>query len=147
MLIPEVSAAADASGKFACSNGPPLLVNVREARRQLGGIGSTAFYAAVKRYSIQLVKLGGRSLVPMSEMERVVARLIAEKAPDCSEKTRALAASSVAARRTRSCNTSFTCSPPTPVSRHRKRGSSTALNEERPAVQGRAAANNCPHDQ
>ena len=81
---------------------PPLLVSTVEARRQLGGIGSTAFYDAVKRHGIRLVRLGGRSLVPMSEIERIVAELQAAEQPtDTAEKAKALAVKSVAVRRSR----------------------------------------------
>jgi hypothetical protein len=80
---------------------PPLLVPIPEARRHFGSIGTTAFYAAVKRYDIRLVALGGRSLVPMTEIERVVAQLIAERSIESSQKAKALASISVAARRRR----------------------------------------------
>ena len=42
----------------------PLLVSIPEARRQLGGIGKTAAYEAIRRHGIRLVKIGGRSMVP-----------------------------------------------------------------------------------
>jgi hypothetical protein len=77
----------------------PILLSIRDARRHFGSLGTTAFYSAVKRYDIKLVKLGGRSLVPMAEVERVVALLIAERPTESSQKARVLAAQSVAARR------------------------------------------------
>ena len=80
----------------------PILVSVTEARRHFGGIGTTAFYAAVKRHGIRLVKLGGRSLVPMAEVERIVAELISIKLPaETIQKAKVLASQSVAARRAR----------------------------------------------
>jgi len=81
----------------------PLLLGIQEARRQLGGIGNTAFYDAVKRHSIKLVKIGSRSLVPMSEIERVVAELVtaANDRAEAQAKAVELAKKSVAARRTR----------------------------------------------
>jgi hypothetical protein len=81
----------------------PILVSVPEAKRQFGGIGSTMFYGIVKRYGIKLVKLGGRrSLVPMAEIERVIAELMsAERSPLPEQNARDLASNSVAARRRR----------------------------------------------
>jgi hypothetical protein len=79
----------------------PILLSIREARRHFGSLGTTAFYAAVKRYDIRLIRLGGRSLVPMTEIERVVAQLIAERSDDGSQKAKVLASQSVAARRRR----------------------------------------------
>ena len=55
----------------------PLLVSISEAQRLLGGIGKTAFYSAKDRYGIHLVRLGGRSMVPVSEIERVIDELMA----------------------------------------------------------------------
>lgn len=93
---------AEALTKQSQQTDHPALLSIREARRQLGGIGSTAFYAAVKRHGIQLVKLGGRSLVPAAEINRVVSELCeAGPASDAREKARALAARSVASRRRR----------------------------------------------
>lgn len=51
---------------------PPIAVGVQEAYRSLS-IGRTAFYAMVRRGEIRIIKLGKRSLVPRSELERVVA--------------------------------------------------------------------------
>ena len=77
-----------------------------EAQHQFGDIGKTAFYSAVERYDIKLVRLGGRSLVPMSDIERVVADLMADSttAPEVGEKAEALAVKSVEARRKRRGN-------------------------------------------
>jgi hypothetical protein len=81
----------------------PALVSIPEARRQLGGIGTTSFYEAVKAHRIKLVKLGTRSLVPMAEIDRVVADLTAAADDRAEAKTRAiaLAEKSVTARRSR----------------------------------------------
>ena len=80
----------------------PLLVSIPEARRQLGGIGKTAAYEAIRRHGIRLVKIGGRSMVPTAEIERVVAELMAASAEsDGAGRARAMAARSVAVRRTR----------------------------------------------
>lgn len=51
---------------------PPLLHSVPEARRLLGGMGHTWFYAQVKAGRIRIVKLGARTLVPDSELNRFV---------------------------------------------------------------------------
>ena len=80
----------------------PLLVSIPEARRQLGGIGKTAGYEVFRRHGIRLVKIGGRSMVPTAEIERVVAELMMASAErDGTERARAMAACSVAARRKR----------------------------------------------
>lgn len=106
--------------------GTPLLVSVREGRRQLGDIGTTAFYDAVKRHNIQLVKLGGRSLCPMTEIERVVAELRAKGATDATDKAKALAKLSVKARRERRGTTPLASTQPLSTTRHRRRGSTAA---------------------
>lgn len=75
----------------------PALVSIREACRQFGGIGKTCFYGVVEKHSITLVRLGGRSLVPTSEIVRVVAQLMAtSEAPP--KKIAAATAASVASR-------------------------------------------------
>ena len=94
-------AAIMAAAHLSVSVDRPRLVSVPEARRQLGGIGATCFYSLVKRHGIKLVRLGGRSLVPSAEIDRVIADLIATGAPDASETARALAAKSVAVRQRR----------------------------------------------
>ena len=82
----------------------PLAVDVREARRHWGNIGKTSFYSVVKKYEVVLVRLGGRTLVPMSEIERVLtkATIPAPATTDAVpriEAARALATASVKARR------------------------------------------------
>ena len=80
----------------------PLLVPVPEARRILGGLGKTAFYSAVTRYGIRTVHLGGRSMVPVAEIDRVVAELMAAATTGApTEKAKTMAAASVASRRRR----------------------------------------------
>lgn len=56
----------------------PITVGVESAYRSLG-IGRTAFYALVRAGEIRMIKFGKRSLVPCSELERLVTdRLNAE---------------------------------------------------------------------
>ena len=50
---------------------PPVAVDVETAMRCLS-LKRTAFYGAIKRGDIRVVKLGRRTLVPWSELERVV---------------------------------------------------------------------------
>jgi hypothetical protein len=100
----------------------PLLISIREARRQLGGIGTTAFYDAVKRHGIGLVRLGGRSLVPMIEIERVVAEIMASRSTDASIQAKALAVRSVEARKRSRRGDGAS----TPAPANRRRGTSTA---------------------
>lgn len=81
---------------------PPLLVSVPEARRQLGDIGKTCFYAIAKRHGIKLVKVGSLTRIPMAEVERVYTELMADDAsPETENRAQALAAKSVASRRLR----------------------------------------------
>ena len=49
-----------------------LLHPIPEARQMLGGIGHTKFYALVKAGRIKLTKIGGRSFVTPSELQRCV---------------------------------------------------------------------------
>jgi hypothetical protein len=49
----------------------PKAVGVETAYRSIG-IGRTAFYALVKTGAIRLIKIGKRSLVPCSELDRVI---------------------------------------------------------------------------
>ena len=80
----------------------PLLVPIPEACRQFGGIKKTAFYGLAKRHDIKLVRVGGRSMCLTSEIERVVAELMADcGAADQAERARDLASKSVKARRAR----------------------------------------------
>lgn len=90
--------AADVAQRSTMS---PLLVSVREFRRQLGGIGNTAAYAAIKRHKVQVLHLGGRALIAMSEVERIVAELKASAVADANDEAKALVSRSVAARRAR----------------------------------------------
>jgi excisionase family DNA binding protein len=47
-----------------------LLVSVHEACSALG-IGRTTFYRLVREERVRLVRIGARSLVPISELERL----------------------------------------------------------------------------
>lgn len=49
-----------------------LLHPIPEARQILGGIGHTKFYSLVKAGSIKLTRIGGRSFVTPSELQRCV---------------------------------------------------------------------------
>jgi hypothetical protein len=93
--------AEELKGSTALAFAKPLLLSIREARRHLGDIGTTKFYDTVGKFDIKLVRLGGRSLVPMSEIERVVAQLEQLAAGNVVCKARAvrLAQQSVEARR------------------------------------------------
>jgi excisionase family DNA binding protein len=51
-----------------------LLLPVKEARRQLGGISPTTFYALVNEGEISLVKIGRRSFVQAEELDDFVRR-------------------------------------------------------------------------
>ncbi len=47
-------------------------VSIDEARYRLGGLGRTLFYDLVKQGKIRVVKLGNRSVVPLSEIDRLL---------------------------------------------------------------------------
>ena len=50
------------------------LMPVKEARKQLGGISPTTFYALVKEGELSLVKIGRRSFVQAEELDDFVRR-------------------------------------------------------------------------
>ncbi len=47
-------------------------VPVDEARFRLGNLGKTLFYDLVKQGKIRVVKLGNRTVVPVSEIDRLL---------------------------------------------------------------------------
>ena len=80
----------------------PLLLNFPEFRRQLGGLGKTAAYSVVRRHNVRLVHIGGRSMVPLAEAERVISELMANAEPSPMDgRAKTMAARSVASRRKR----------------------------------------------
>jgi hypothetical protein len=54
-------------------NLPPLAMRVDDFRRRMGGISRSHFYELVARNEIRVIKLGYRTLVPVSEAERLLA--------------------------------------------------------------------------
>ncbi len=46
--------------------------DVDEARQRLGNIGRTLFYDLIKQGKIRVVKLGNRTVVPASEIDRLL---------------------------------------------------------------------------
>lgn len=52
-----------------------LLVSVPEARHELGDLGNSKFYELVKQGEIKTVKIGKRTFVARSELERYVDEL------------------------------------------------------------------------
>lgn len=53
-------------------NTEPRGVTVDEARFRLGNLGKTLFYDLVKQGKIRVVKLGNRTIVPVSEIDRLL---------------------------------------------------------------------------
>ena len=51
-----------------------LLLSVAESARRLG-IGKTRFFELLKAEELHAVRLGGRTLIPIAELERFVAQL------------------------------------------------------------------------
>lgn len=68
------------AGRESVAEGLAQLHSVDEARRLLGGMGRTWFYAEVAAKRIRVVKLGARTLVPASEVRRVIAEAEAKAA-------------------------------------------------------------------
>lgn len=58
------------------------LHSIDGARACLGGVGRTWLYAQIKERAIKVVKLGRRTLIPHSELQRLVAECTAEAAND-----------------------------------------------------------------
>lgn len=56
------------------------LYSVNDACAKLGGMGRTWLYAQIKAGHIRTVKLGARTMVPASEIERFVADAMQEAA-------------------------------------------------------------------
>lgn len=50
------------------------LIPLNEARRQLGGISRSTFYALVKEGELSLVKIGSRSFIQAEDLDDFVRR-------------------------------------------------------------------------
>ena len=98
MMTPEAHDKAAAPGLTRAHELPPLCVSVSEGRRHLGGIGKTAFYAALKRHGVQLVRIGNRTLVPWAELERLLSEC-SQAGNSGRDRAQGLAAKSVSARK------------------------------------------------
>lgn len=61
---------------------PPLLHDISESGRALGGLGRTAVYELVKRGEIQLVKIGRRSFITAESIRAYVDRISGERQSD-----------------------------------------------------------------
>jgi hypothetical protein len=53
----------------------PLLVDTSTARQLLGGMGKTPFFSLLKEEKLKRVKIGNKTLVPLSSLQEYVARL------------------------------------------------------------------------
>ena len=85
---------------------PPLCVCVTEGRRHFGNIGKTAFYAALKKHKIGIVRLGNRSLIPWTELERLL-RECSQAGNSARDRAQALAARSVQSRKSTALKSEF----------------------------------------
>ena len=66
------------------------------------GVEKTAGFAVLTDYEVKVVQLGGKKLVPASEVDRIEAELLAKApSPKRIEDAKVLAAKSVASRRKR----------------------------------------------
>ena len=54
----------------------PLLLSIKDATSRLG-IGQTKLYSLIAAGQIKRVKIGDRSLIPDSEIQRYIAELVA----------------------------------------------------------------------
>ena len=52
----------------------PLLLGVRAACREVGGIGRDSMYELVRTGAVRSVKIGRKILIPRSELEAWIAR-------------------------------------------------------------------------
>ena len=78
----------------------PLLVDIAEFRRLLGGMGKTCAYATIERHKVRLLKIGSLTRIEMTKVERVIAEIKQASAPaEIEDHAKELAAKSVAARR------------------------------------------------
>ena len=55
------------------SSSSPRLYSVPDACRVLGGMGRTWLYGQIKAGRIRTIKLGARTMVPATEIDRVIA--------------------------------------------------------------------------
>ena len=79
----------------------PLNISPSEFCRQIG-VKKTAGYGLIAKHAVRIIKLGPKSLIPVTELDRVQAELLATAVPTRgSEKAKAMAAASVASRRKR----------------------------------------------
>jgi hypothetical protein len=53
----------------------PLAMKVDDFRRLMGGISRSHFYQLVARQKIRVVKLGNRTVVPISEAKRLLGEI------------------------------------------------------------------------
>jgi excisionase family DNA binding protein len=53
------------------------LITIAEARQELGGISPTTFYQLVKDGELRVVKIGRRTFVAVSELDKYICRQIA----------------------------------------------------------------------
>lgn len=58
------------------------LHSIEAARARLGNIGRTWIYQQIKERGIRVVKLGRRTLIPHSELQRLVAECTEESSSD-----------------------------------------------------------------
>lgn len=78
------------------------LVSIPDAKRRLGGIGTTKFYADARRYKLRIIAFGGRSMVRSDDLDALIELLTAETEAGAnrhSERAAILAPKAVAARR------------------------------------------------
>ena len=59
---------------------PPKLVSIVEARRLLGDIGKTRLYDFIYSGDLQRVKVGARTCITITSIDRLIARLVQEAA-------------------------------------------------------------------
>ena len=67
------------SGRSLAPHSLPRLLSVPSAAQVLG-IGTTLLYRLIKSHDIAVVRLGRQTLVPLEEVERIVALASCEKA-------------------------------------------------------------------
>lgn len=50
----------------------PLAHEIRQAGERLGGLGKTTMFALIKAGELRSIKIGARTLIPESELQRFI---------------------------------------------------------------------------
>lgn len=62
------------------SNVKPLGLNVNDARQTLGGVSRATLYRMINKNELELIRIGGRSIITMKSIEARMDQAVAEAA-------------------------------------------------------------------